>query len=180
MTEGAYAISNDLTNIVIPSNVFCNDYTKEGFAGVSGDVVVNASHGAPIAVELKRPFAMLNFATTMNSVQKAQMDEMKAEVTLTCERGVAESYNVLTDEVTSSGVKIYTFTETEILGTECVNDHVTYIRLTSCYVMPVENNIEVTANIVVKKGNETIGDLTVEKIPLTMNYSTNLYGKILE
>ena len=180
MTEGAYAISNDLTNIVIPSNLSCNDYTKEAFAGVSEDVVVNASHGAPIAVELKRPFAMLNFATTMNSMQKAQMDKMKAEVTVTCNNGVAESYNVLTKEIISSGDKIYTFTEAEILGTECVRDHVTYICLTSCYVMPVENNMEVTAKIVVKKDDEMIGSLTIEEVPLTVNYSTNLYGKILE
>ena len=98
MTEGAYEISEDLTRIIIPVNVSCNNHTKEAFAGVSKEVVVDASNGAPIAVELKRPFAMLNFATTMNSAQKAQIKDMTAEVTITSNGGgLAAYYNVSVD-----------------------------------------------------------------------------------
>lgn len=180
MASSAYRISSDLTDVQIPA-MTCNDPTKEAFAGVSKPVEVDASYGAPIGVELKRPFALLNFATTMSSAQKAQKENMTAEVTITCDDGVAESYNVLTGEVTKSENTFYTFTSAAILGTECVNDHVTYIRLASCYVMPVVENMTIQAQIVVRKGAEEIGNLTTEpNIPLTVNYSTNLFGKMLE
>ena len=183
MTEGAYEISEDLTRIIIPVNVSCNNHTKEAFAGVSKEVVVDASNGAPIAVELKRPFAMLNFVTTMNSTQKAKINEMTAEVTITSNGGgLAAFYNVLTGEATSSRDKAtYAFATNEMVGTEYVHDHVTYIRLASCYVMPVGTDINVTAQIVIRLNDEVIGNLTTEsEIPLTVNYSTNLFGKILK
>ena len=180
MKEGVYSISDDLTYVKIPS-MTCNDPTKEAFAGVSKSVEVDASYGTPIGVELKRPFALLNFATTMNNAQKAQKENMTAEVTITSSVGLAESYNVLTGEVTMSDNPSYTFTSASILGTECVNNHVTYIRLASCYVMPVVDNMTIQAQIVVRNGTTEIGNLTTDSnIPLTVNYSTNLYGKMLE
>jgi len=178
MTEGEYVISDNLKIITIPE-MTSNAPKKEAFAGVSKDVTVDESNGSPIDVELKRPFAMLNLATTMSDAQKAQKESMKAEVTLTCTSGMATSYNVFDNKVTyNPSITTLTFSEAKILGSECEKDNVTYIHLASCYVIPPADET-VTVAIKVKNDSQIIGDLTETDIPLTVNYSTNLYGKML-
>lgn len=181
MTEGAYYIDSDLTYVWIPSTMTCNDYTRDAFAGVSGDVAVGMSSGASIHVELKRPFAMLNLATTMTQEQENAIVDMTAEVTVTCTSGFARGYNVFEDKVIyDPNQKEVTFTRAKILGTKCVRNNVEYIRLASNYIIPpAVPNEEVTVKISVKKGDDIIGVQKETDIPLTVNYSTNLYGKIL-
>lgn len=178
MTKGAYQVSDDLQYIPIPP-MTSNDPQKEAFAGVSGDVTVGESNGSPIDVELKRPFAMLNFATTMTSAQKEQKGSMKAEVTVTCTGGMATSYNAFDGKATYEETAL-TFSEAAIQGSECEMDGVKYIRLASCYVIPpADGSKTVTVGIKVKQGETLIGDLTETDIPLMVNHSTNLFGKML-
>lgn len=183
MHPKAYTINDPLTEIKIPANTACNNPKMDAFTGQSEDITVGASQSIKNVV-LKRPFALLNFATKKSDLDEAktkysvtEISDIKASVTVSMNR-IATAYNAVKGVVTySDGPASYEFTASSILGTEEEYQSKVYNRIASCYVWPVGN---ATCIIELKKNDDTaINSVNVKNVPLTLNYITNIYGELL-
>lgn len=186
MKSGSYTIdkNDNLQNIAISST--CNSDTADAFTGVSNDVVAGGTE--PIAVELKRPFAQLNFFTTASDIANAKtLASLGEDATLqstislsSTEEIFYTAYNAWLQEGTGAATKsIECTTATNATLSEETISSETYKNLGYTYVLPIGDSELAKATLKVSSANKEVTYLEVNNVPLKRNQRTNVYGTLL-
>ncbi len=198
--EGAYVtdVADKLTTI----NMFksengeqilakANDDDRDAFTAVFSIEKVQGAQSH--VVELTRPFAQVNFATTTTDIAEAfnaglNLEGKQSKVLV---KNVATQYNALTKAATGNQ-DVYTTFDWNIVpanetlltktqGTETVEDDVTYNYLATAYVLVPGDDKQSLADLEMTITTGLNQDITVKvpAAPVQRNYRTNVLGNLL-
>lgn len=180
------AKANNLKALTLKSELKANQESYDAFVGKLDSHGVDTD--AVTVVELSRPFAQVNAATT-----KADMDDaktLKAEVA-TAEmviKNVPNTLNIFTGEV--SGNADITFEAGDVLTKTGNNAYPnnetitvegeTYYYLSMSYVLAGEaKSIHDTEFAFIREDGKQVSSLAVANLPVQRNYRTNVVGSLI-
>lgn len=181
------ARDNNLKALKMKSVLSANQETYDAFIGRLDSKGVDAA--AKTTVELYRPFAQVNVATTPEDLATAKI--LKAEVASSefVIYNAPNTLNVFTGAV--SGTETFTYEQSGILekyGAKAYpfNETITvdgnaYYYLSMAYVLAGENSNTYDADFSFfrKDDSKLVSSLSVKSMPVQANYRTNILGTLL-
>lgn len=196
-TTDPYTIDADGKTITVSyDEATCNDENRDAFYYVEKNYVVSETS---TSVELKRPFAQLNFMMNKDDIDKAKERGFKFEdenTTVSVKvTGVATEFHPLDGTTSAASEEEVTFAAAlipfgnQVEGGLTVADNITigstpYYYLATNYLLAAETTAGTTTNLnqavltVASSSNKDI-KTTVANVPVKPNYRTNVYGDFL-
>ena len=179
----AYTLSEDMKTLSVDyDGMKANDETRDAFYAVD-EVNLNEPVTGPFErnVTLRRPFAQLNFGTTAEDLDAANLQAPVTGSWISVEGGVYSQLNLL-DGTASHPVAI----EMEagpLLGEKLIVDNTEYEHISMNYLLasPQPSKLtNVTMTTVMNRTNlETGVEVNVPSLPIQRNYRTNVVGRLL-
>ena len=180
------AKANNLKALEMKSELSANQETYDAFIGRLDSKGVDAA--ASTTVELYRPFAQVNAATTANDLATAKI--LMAEVASSefVIYNAPNTLNVFTGEV--SGTETFTYEQSGILekydataypSNETITvDGNAYYYLSMAYVLAGKNSNTYDADFsFFRNDDKLVSSLSVKSMPVQANYRTNILGTLL-
>lgn len=194
-TSGYYNVSN-LRAVGINYSQATNIEERDAFCHIEPNYEVSST--TPTTVQLKRPFAQLNFLASgdhITDAKKAGLNFAGDPTAAVTVEDVADTYDVLTGAATASTQSVTaTFTE-EIIpfasavssGMRGAESHIIngipYYFIATNYILPVDdgtgNGSTVDATLIVNGGTVYNAQTVVANAPVKPNHRTNIYGHLL-
>ena len=175
-----------------------NDENRDAFLATLTDFdPSSAAH--PYIVELKRPFAQLNVATSdyntvkNNGIYLTKVDDVNENIDnitsdLKITTQVDTKFNLFTNEVADGSVKqTVTFAPSKMpcaLG-ETLNNYAgyTYLSMNYIFVLSEKESVDVEYNFTGNRATDNFKfpftKVVIPSVPLKRNYRTNILGKLL-
>lgn len=180
------AKANNLKALKMKSELSANQETYDAFIGRLDSKGVDAA--ASTTVELYRPFAQVNAATTPEDLATAKI--LKAEVASSefVIYNAPNTLNVFTGAV--SGTETFTYEQSGILEkydatAYPLNETITvdgnaYYYLSMAYVLAGKNSNTYDADFsFFRNDDKLVSSLSVKSMPVQANYRTNILGTLL-
>ncbi len=172
-TTGAQAYDIEDLRKVSLKTLVANDASAEVFAGK--DEVDNCVSEANGNVELVRPVAQLNIATTAASLTLGSTPIVPTESKVTID-GLYGEYNVATGAVDTKAERIYA--EADVPGDEFKGGAYNLMATNFLGFIPKEgDNVEVKFTIITQNDGQI--EHTVSNVPVKPNYQTNILGNLI-
>ena len=162
-------------------NAFSNQEAYDAFFGALDDYTAG---NAAQTVELYRPFAQLNIATTnadLTEANKTATDLSYSEVTV---KNIANKFNALTGVAEGDVEANFGAAEWDETETKVINGNTYTILAMNYLLVPGQDTEEGKAKATVevsaafKDGENAIATIDVPNVPIQRNYRTNIYGNI--
>ena len=154
----------NLFDVTYPTPMSANNELLEAFSGVS--FIKNVKGARKETVNLTRPFAQINIATTMPEAFIATLSQSEMSVVR-----AAKSFNVAT-QLASEDAQTVSFTAANVP----VADFKTGYTYAGANYIFANGNVNVTYKIYTSHGNV---ENTVPAVPVAKNYRTNIIGNLL-
>ena len=172
-TTGAQAYNIEDLRKVSLETLVANDASAEVFAGK--DEVDNCVSEANGDVELVRPVAQLNIATTAASLTLGSTPIVPTESKVTVD-GLYGKYNVATGAVDTKAERIYA--EADVPGGDFKGGAYKLMATNFLGFIPKEgDNVEVKFTIFTQNDGQI--EHTVSNVPVKPNYQTNILGNLI-
>ena len=191
-TNSAFEIANvakdtDLKNLQFKASQTANIDAFDAFVGALKNQGVND----PNEVTLKRPFAQVNAATTLEDMKNAETLQLHVAKSQLVIKGVPASYNVLEATASTSTIDV-TYAASNIMTcdqptSEFNNETITvdsknYYYLTLAYVLAGETEKTSIHNATfqfLRDNGTSVSTLSINNLPIQRNYRTNVIGDLL-
>ena len=181
------AKDTDLKNLQFKANQTANIDAFDAFVGALKNQGVND----PNEVTLKRPFAQVNAATTLEDMNNAATLQLNVAQSQLVIKGVPASYNVLEATASTSTIDV-TYAASDIMicdqpTSEFNNETITvdgtnYYYLTLAYVLAGETEKTSIHNATfqfLRADDTSVSTLSINNLPIQRNYRTNVIGDLL-
>lgn len=193
-TNSAFEIAPEAKNTNLKALKFKASQTAnidafDAFVGAKKNQGVND----PNEVTLKRPFAQVNAATTLEDMKNAETLQLNVAKSQLVIKDVPEYYNVL--EATASGSVEVTYAASAIMECDDADtnnqkypnemievDGTNYYYLTLAYVLAGEVTTTSTHNATFefqRENGQSVSTLEIVSLPIQRNYRTNVIGDLL-
>lgn len=174
--NGIYDV-DDLTNVTIAQDLDANQLNYAAFSGV--DFIENGAIPVAKTVELHRPIAQLNIATTPQSLNAFDnpvvLDQSKVTV-----KGLSTSFDVAAQsagEISATALYTYDWALVPNSTLEVAGNPYQYVAMNYVGFAP-EAGTNIVAEYWVKTSEGEITN-SVNNVPVKPNYRTNLIGNLI-
>lgn len=174
MKDESYNVS-DMTAIVRTEETV----SESDFDAFTESVQITVNSSTTETVTLKRPLAQLNIGVTQDDwttvTEKFNMTPTTMEITVTGKN----AFNALAGKATGEDKSI--IYNLSCSGDDMTVENTTYKNIASCYVLPEEQKENFDLTYTIKDQNSTAirSNVTINSVPLSANYKTNVVGGLL-
>ena len=165
-------------NYNVADKCAANDEDRDAFFNI-----ISYTHNGPAtqAVELRRPFAQLNFATRVTDYNDAVASGIDPTTTSVVVKQLYPTLNLSTGEPTGTPVDV-TFTKAALpTDGEQLSGYDAYKYMAKAYVLMGANRTTVDVAMTAYDAADETDTRVVEvaAVPVQRNYRTNIYGNLL-